>query len=283
MLTYHHIFNENIDYPFHIHILDSDYCVQAYKNGCLIANIMPNAGTGYSFNKFYTIEQSILELIVTGSRKSYGTIIDKSIFKTSNAKFVRNSSTGLFLTHKEGNYYWSAEDRSLFFFNPYYFSSRFLWEYSIGYIPNNIEVLDLWQDSSLFTNNIYDTDEFWAGMKTFEDVDPVKLDPFSNLTTGLTHTFTVNRIINELQDLKDGDILKFVGGPNVVEVEVKNTYTKALYNYDTVTTRPIITVPITIINPNKKVTIAKNLEPGSSEITNLVLYNNNITIQTRRI
>lgn len=283
MLKYRHIFNENLNYPFHIHYLESDTTSIAISlNQVHIGYFKPTKGTKYTFTKYYNIP-STFELLVVGSRQTYDRATNKTYFKDSAAKYIKNNNDDfLCLDHDTSKYYWSSTERSKFYFNPEYFSSKALWIWLIGYIPTGIATLDLFE-SSLFTDQIYLTDQVWGGQKDIVDVDPVTIDYFDNSVIGSTVSLSVDNFITELQDLKDNDIIKFDTGLETLEVTVKNIYTKATYASSTTTTRPITHVPINIINPNKECLYSKAQSIGDSETINLTLYNNDIQFDIARV
>lgn len=287
MLKYTHVFNTIVDYPYHIHMIESDTTSVAINlNGKLIGYFKPNTGNLYQFDKYLTIP-SILELMVVGSRQSYSTKIDNSFFKDATVKYIQDSR-GWFLVKNNltGGYFWSTTERTRFFFNPEYFSSNILWNYTIGYVPAGKVVNDVWEESAandLFLSQVYVTDESWGGEKIIADVDPIELLPFDNSTTGLLKTLGVDSFIDELQDLVNGDVITINNGTETVEVTVGNITTDAIYEVTNITTRPIGHVNIDIINPNKKIVYSKALVLDVEETINLELYSNNIQFTMKRI
>lgn len=284
MLTYEHIFNENLDYPFHIHIIDTNSTsVSISLNKLFIGQFKKTIGSTYTFSKHYQIPD-IFSLIVVGSRQNYTNKINNAYFKESTSRYIKNTA-GLYLNIDPDTkqYFWNANSRTKFYFNPEYFSSKFLWELTIGYMPIGTTVLDLFSDTSLFSNKVYETTEFWPGSKDIADVNPVTVDYFSLATIGVSKSFSVDYFINELQDLKDGDIIDITNGNDSLSIVVNNIYTKATYQAINTTTRPIIHVPIDIVNPNKKYVYSKDLAIGTSENINIQLHGNNIDFSIARI
>ncbi len=287
MLKYNHIFNENVDYPFHIHVIESSSTSVAVNlNGHLIGYFKPTAGITHAFTK-YTREFSILELMVVGTRQEYTKNIEASFFKDSTVKYIKNS-WGAFLTknNETNKYYWSNTSRTRFFFNPEYFNMKVCWEFVIGYIPQGKVTNTIWTEEAakeLFLNQIYLTEESWPGEKSIEDVEPLIVNHFDILTSGNSNDFVVDTFIEQLQDLVDGDEIVIDNGIEKLEITVSNTYTKALYDTINVTTRPLIHVPIDIVNPNKKILYSKGIDVGVEETINLELHGNNIQFNIQRI
>jgi len=283
MLVYEHIFNENLDYPFHVHIISSSSTsISISLNKLFIGQFKSTAGSTYTFTKYYQTP-NIFDLIVVGSRQNYTNKINDAYFKESTSRYVKNTA-GLYLNIDPDTklYFWNANSRTKFYFNPEYFSSKFLWELTIGYIPTGKIVLDLFSDTTLFSNKVYETTENWPGSKAIADVNPITIDYYSTSTTGIAKNYSVDYFINELQDLKNGDIIDITNGIDSLSITVSNIYTKAIYQQTNTTTRPIIHVPIDIINPNKKYVYSKDLVIGTNETTNLVLHNNIIQFTIER-
>ena len=287
MLSYDHVFNTDVDQPFHIHaIASSSTSVAINLNGVFVGYFKPNLGSTYTFIK-YTAAFSILDLMVVGTRQEYDKATSKSFFKDSVVKYIQNSFGDFLVRDNELNTYsWSSTARTRFFFNPEYFNSKVLWNYIVGYVPTGKIVTKVWSDYealTLFTNQIYITDETWTGDKAIPDVEPLAFLPFSNETMGIARDIVVDSFIEELQGLKDGDIITIDNGTETIEVTVENCYTNALYNPATETTRPLVHVPIDIINPNKKYLYTKGLDVGDEETINLELHGNNIQFNIKRI
>lgn len=287
MLKYNHIFNENVNYPFHIHAIESSSTsVSINLNGVNLGYFAPTVGTLHSFTK-YTAEFSILELMVVGTRQEYSKAIEASFFKDSTVKYIKNTAGRFLVKNNEtGKYYWSSTARTRFFFNPEYFNSKECWEFVVGYIPSGKILNDVWEEAeakSLFLDQIYLTSESWVGEKTIEDVDPLIISPFSNSLTGTAKEFVVDTFIDVLQDLEDGDKIVIDNGSEKIELVVENSYTKAVYETVNVTDRPINHVDIDIVNPNKKLVYSKALAIGTQEDIEIVLYDNNIAFSIERI
>lgn len=283
MLTYNHIFNENLDYFFHVHIIESNSASVSIKvNGIFIGNFKPTLGSTYSFNKYYEVPD-ILDLIIVGSRQTYSRKINNSYFKESTIRYVKNTA-GEFLCIDPDTeqYYWSTTSRNNFYFNPEYFSSKTLWEMTIGYMPTGKEALNILSNEQMFYNRVYETTRNWPGQRPIQDVDPIEEDYFSNLTTGSTKEFKVDYFIDELQGLNDDDEIEISNGIDTINVIVKNIYTTATYPVSTVTTRPITHVEIDIVNPNKKCLYSKAQEIDEVEDINLTLYGNDINFTIAR-
>ncbi len=287
MLSYEHVFNTDINMPFHIHAIDSSSTsVTINLNGKFIGYFKPNIGSLYTFVK-YTPAFSILDLMVVGSRHNYSKGISDSFFKDSTTKYIQ-SATGSFLVRdiQNNTYHWSDTSRTRFFFNPEYFNSKILWNYVVGYIPTGKTMVNIWSDSEaleLFTNQVYVTDEFWTGDKTILDVEPLTILPFTMATMGIAKNVVVDSFIYELQNLKNGDKITIDNGSETIELIVENCYTNAFYNPATETTRPLVHVPIDIINPNKKYLYSKGLDIGGEETINLELHDNIIQFNIKRI
>ena len=278
MLTYNHLFNENLEYPFHIHVIESNTTsVDISLNNVHVGYYKPTYGTKYILNKYYNIAD-ILNLMVVGSRQVYNKQKEKAYFKPSTIRYIRNPSGKFLVLDLETNkYYWSETSRTSFFFNPEYFSSKVVWENTIGYIPIGTTTADLWDEDTakdLFLTQIYETTQDWSGQITIADIEPITIDYFGNDISGEVKTLQVDTFIEELQDLKDGDILRIDNGLETLEVTVENIYTKAVYNTINETVRPLIHVPIDIINPNKKYLYSKPIVIGQEEDVILELESN---------
>lgn len=287
MLKYNHLFNENLDYPFHIHMIESNTTNVAISlNSVHLGYYASTYGSTYILNKYYNVP-NILELMVVGSRQIYNKQKEQAYFKDSTIRYIKNIVGDFLVLDLETNkYYWSENSRTNFFFNPEYFSSKILWEFTSGYVPLGTTTIDLWGEEeakNLFLNQIYETDQTWVGQKEILDVEPIDINYFGNDISGMVKVIQVDSFINELQDLEDGDIIRIDNGLEVLEITVENIYTSASYNSVTETTRPIVHVPIDIINPNKKYLYSKGLDIDEEETINLELNNNNIQFNIKRI
>lgn len=289
MLRYNHVFNTNLDYPFHIHVIESSSTsVSIGLNNVTVGTYKPTLGRLYSFQKYNSLQASILELMVVGSRQNYDRYLEAAIFKDSMIKYIKDvSGRFLVLDNTTGQYYWSYTDRTRFFFNPKYFSSEVLWNKTVGYIPTGEQGLDIWDSTTannlfLAQNYIVELDETWSGSKVIEDVDPVTVNSFNNDTEGLLTDYYVSEFIEDLQDLKDGDVITIDNGIDRLSITVENCWTEASYPLDNVTDRPIMHVPIDIVNPNKRVNYSKTMEMASQETISMTLYSNNIQFNITR-
>ena len=288
MLKYNHVFNTtNLDQPYHVHIIDSDSTSVAVNlNNNLVGYYKPTVGSLNTFTSYLNIP-NILDLMVVGSRQIYDAKKESTFFKVSTVRYISNHN-GQFLVknNNTGLYFWSYEERTSFFFNPEYFSSNLLWEITIGYVPTGVIVNDLWDEATandLFLSKVYTCEEFWIGEKQIDDVEPMAIDYFNNNTEGISKEVAVDFFIEELQQLVNGDILSFNNGSETLEVEVKNVYTSATYPAATETTRPIVHVPVDIVNPNKKYVYSKALAIGVSETVNIVIEGNSLQFDIARI
>ena len=146
MLRYDHVFNADVTKPYHIHVLESDTSsITVNLNGLFVCYVSSTIGTKYSFSKFNQLESTILQLLVSGSTASYTKKTDQLIFNSLRAKYIKEPG-GKFLArnNENGKYFWSTETRTVFFFNPFFFKSEFLWEYTLGYIPSKQQVINIW-------------------------------------------------------------------------------------------------------------------------------------------
>ncbi len=289
MLNYDHIFNTDINYPYHVHYIESDTStVSINVNGIFRGYFKPTRGSSYSFSKYTYMPYSLLEYIVVGSRQIYSRALSKSIFKDTLIKYIRNSSTGNFLSrnNETGNYYWHPVERTNFYFNPFYFRSSYLWQITIGYIPSKELTTDIFSYDaivSLVTPKIIDLDTAeWQGELEIPDIPPLAYEPYKEQTTGILVTRNVDYFIEELQDLKNGDLVSISNGKQKIEVTVENCSTSATYPAVTTTDRPIAHVPIEIINPNKKIVYSKSLAPGDQRAVDITLYDNEIHFLVQR-
>lgn len=287
MLKYNHIFNTDLDYPYHIHSIESDSTSLTINlNGSLVGYFRPTTGSTYSFTSYITTPD-ILSLMAVGSRQAYDKKKDASFFKESTVKYI-SCADGRFLVKNNANglYSWSTTERTRFFFNPEYFSSNFLWTYTIGYVPTGVVVDDLWDETTaqeLFLSKVYIHDSPWGGEQAIADVDPMTIDYFDNAVTGIEKTITVDYFLDELQDLVDGDIITINNGSETLDMTVKNCTTSATYAASTETTRPIVHVPIDVINPNKKVVYSKALAIGDTQTINITVEGNALQFDISRI
>lgn len=286
MLKYTHVFNSNVDNPYHVHIIESDTTSVAINlNGNLVGYFRPTVGTTYTYPKYVDIP-SIVDLMAVGSRQVYDNKTNAAFFKDSTVKYIKNGAGDfLVLNTISGDYYWSSTDRTRFFFNPEYFSSNILWNFTIGYTPSGKVVNDIWDDATakdLFLSQIYETTETWVGEKTIADVDPIAVLPFDIGTTGVMKTLGVDTFIEELQDLQNGDVININNGVETLDVTVANCTTDATYEAVNTTTRPLIHVPIDILNPNKKYVYTKALDIDTQEDIVLDLYGNTIEFSIAR-
>lgn len=287
MLKYNHVFNSNVDHPHHVHAIESDSTsVTINLNNSLVGYYKPTVGTAYDFTSYLDIPD-IMRLMAVGSRQTYDLKKDASFFKDKTVKYI-NNSLGKFLVRNNANglYYWSDTERTRFFFNPEYFSSNVLWEYTIGYVPTGVIVNDLWDSAvaeTLFYSKLYTSDQNWVGELAIDDVAPIEADYFGNATTGTAKTISIDYFIAELQELVNGDVLTINNGSETLEITVKNITTSATYAASTQTTRPIVHVPIDIVNPNKKVVYSKALAIGDSETINITIEGNDLQFDISRV
>ena len=122
----------------------------------------------------------------------------------------------------------------------------------------------------------------WSGELSIDTDDPVQYLSLIQIRRCIPKQLSVDSFIMELQDLSNGDIIAFSNGNERLEVEVKNVTTEASYPVSNATTRPIIHVPIDIVNPNKRLLYSKGLDSGAQETIQFELYNNNIQFQIAR-
>lgn len=288
MLSYNHVFNNNVDYPYHIHSIASDSTsVSINLNHVFLGYFKPTAGSTYVFQKYYSID-SIFDLLVVGSRQSYDRKKEASYFKESTARYIRNTANKYLVRDLITNkYYWSSSERSRFFFNPEYFSSEVLWNLTVGYVPSGWVTIDLWNEQTakdLFLTQTYVTTNDWVGQQEIADVDPITVDYFGNSLTGEVLNISVDYFITELQDLKNGDLIEINNGNESITVVVQNSETTiANYNRNTKTYRPLVHVPIDFINPNIKYLYTTSLNVGESKNISLTLHGLDINFYIKRI
>lgn len=286
MLKYDHTFNNDVNYPYHIHSIESNTSsISVNLNNVHIGYFKPTKGTTTSFDKYIT-PIDILGLMVTGSRQAYDSKTYDSFFKDSTSKYIKNTSGYFLVRNENGTYSWSLTSRSVFFFNPEYFNSKVLWEMTLGYVPTGVITNELLSDEearALFTPKNYITDTHWSEEQIIEDVAPLVLEHFSNLSSGTLTTVTVDYFIDELQDLKDGDTIIIDNGSETIELTVANCYTSATYVTYLETTRPIAHVDVDIVNPNKKYVYSQALTIDEIKNVSTTIDNNLVEFTVKRI
>lgn len=290
MLTYTHLFNiSDMSLPYHLHKIESDTTsVSVNLNGKLLGYYKPNKGTTYQFTKYLDLDNNIFDLLISGSLQTYSVKIDKTLFNDLTVTYIRLDDGRFLYKDNETNLYsWSTTLRSRFYFNPYYFDSKFLWELRMNYVPTGIQVTNQWPpnlERDIFLNTVvsFDNSFGWTGEQSITEVSPMTIDFFNNDVTGYTVPFELSEII-ELPDLYDGDVLTISNGKENINVTVSNCIpTQFTYDSYTETDRPIVHVPIQITNPNELVHYAKGLEREIEEVINLNLYNNDIQFTIKR-
>ena len=287
MLKYNHVFNTaDLTKPYHVHAIESSTTSVAINlNGNLVGYYKPTAGSLHAYTT-YTVVPSILSLMVVGSRQDYDTKKEDAFFKESTVKYISNGSFFLVRNNSNGLYYWSATERTSFFFNPEYFNSNLLWNLTIGYVPVGVIVNDLWDEAEakeLFYSKVYVSDIFWSGEQAIDDVEPITTEYFTNATAGISKDVSVDYFIEELQDLVNGDIITINNGSETLEVEVQNCESYASHASAMVTTRPIVHVPIDVVNPNKKFVYSKALAIGDFETINITVEGNDLQFDISRV
>lgn len=159
---------------------------------------------------------------------------------------------------------------------------------TLGYVPTGELPIDAWNDNNalnLFSSMVYTVGlyESWSGEQEIPQVGPFIPNPYNNDMLGHDKTYRVSHFIEELQDLKNGDIITLDNGLEQLKVKVENCWTEAHYPSTTITSRPIAHVPIEVVNPNKKIVYSKAFENGNQETIHLNLYDNNIQFNIVRI
>lgn len=290
MLEYKHLFNtSDLTLPYHLHKIKSDTTsVSINLNGKLLGYYKPNAGTKYNFTKYLDLEDEVFDLLIAGSLQDYGVKINKSLFNDNTVTYIRlEDGRFLYLDNESGLYSWSTQYRSRFFYNPYYFDSKFLWESRLGYMPTGVQVTNQWpanieQNLFLTTVKVFDNTFGWVGEQSITPVEPMTIDFFNNDTTGYSEDFGLSDLI-KLPDLYDGDTLTISNGKENITITVSNCIpTQFTYASYTETERPIVHVPIQLVNPNELVHYAKGLEREVEEVINLSLYDNDIQFTIKR-
>jgi hypothetical protein len=287
MLKYSHAFNyTELDQPFHIHKLESDSQTVALSiNNSHVGYYKPNPGYKYSFSKFLNIE-NLLELVVSGTAAEYSDAVNRSIFAEDKIIYVRNP-LGETLWHdlETGLYHWKTDLRSKFFFNPYFFDSRYLWIKTFGTMPSGVKCNDQWEDSTeekLFSSKFLEVTDTWTDGKAIDLVDPMVLEPYRYDTIGIESQFFVGAIL-DIPEVKNGDVLTFTTTKDTLVVEVKNCPdTNFIYAEHTVTDRPIVHVPIRVISPNELIHYAKGLPSNTTESITLNLHGTDVTFMITR-
>jgi hypothetical protein len=291
MLKYNHVFNTtDTTKPFHIHQIQSDTSyVEVAINDRYIGKFKPNynASTGIGFTKRVNItDDLIFNLLLSGSLASYDPKTESAIFSDEGIVYINNTD-GEFLSRNQetGKYFWSADQRSRFFFNPYYFDSEYLWKLKFGTMPTGVNCSCQWPDleQSLFLGLTYTTDRTWPGEEVIQPIEPLSIDYYAR-DEGIFTRYLYLDYILDLPHVLDGDVIKISNGNDLLEVEVKNSGEPLfIYENSTVTDRPMVHVPIRCINPNELVHYTKGLEPATQEVISLTLNNKSIQFKIKRI
>lgn len=288
MLKYNHAFNTtDLTQPFHVHQISSDTKeVKIHINSKLIGAFRPNGlalsdTNGQVYTRYLDLkDEDIFNLVVSGSRATYGTKIEESIFNDRSIIYVKNNSGKmLFRDPDTDKYSWEEDKRSRFFFNPYYFDSKNLWNLKLGYVPTGIICQDQWPDLeySLFTSLYYTTNLDWQGSVDIQPVEPMTVSYYNRATTGYASSFRIDRHL-DIPHVVDGDHVLITNGKESLEFDVSNSgETIVSYPTVTITNRPIIHVPLQFINPNELYHFAKPLDRGTQEVIHKVI--NDIDIQ----
>ena len=289
MLKYNHIFNTtNLDLPYHIHYIDSDTSSFIIRvNGISIGEFKPTVGTKYKFEKIVALPEEIWRLLIAGTNISYNKEINSIFYAESNIKYIKDGSGNYLAINPETNgYYWTTDIKTRFYFNPYYFSSSYLWTKLIGYVPTGVYLNNIWSEDEArdtFTQIEFLSTEIWQGERFFDTLPPVEISYFQEDQLGYSSFIEVGSFIYELQDLNNGDYITIDNGKETINFIVENCTTSALYEEETTTDRPIVHVPIQFINPNKEVLYAKTLESGAEETVAISLYDNDIKFTVKRL
>lgn len=271
MLRYNNIYNSTVLSENHnIAAIASDsYNVAIYVNNKLQEIVSPNVDTeGYAFDIFSMklSDTEIVNLIYSGSKQKYTLDVEKLIYSKSNTVYVKNLDGDYLYTDTLGNTYWSSQDKSRFFFNPYYFDSSYLWEKVFKKKPDNITTSGLWDlqsEIALFNKLTITVDS----VAIPSIVQPKIFSYFEQ--TGLTKRIYINKFLS--LKAKHGDKIKLKTDKESLEFiysPITNTAQMIIPDIDGISvSRPLISIPVKTINPNSELLYSKILNKGLNSFT----------------
>jgi hypothetical protein len=256
--------------------------IALYVNNTFIKYFTPNKVSGGSLvvTKKFNHGYNILENLHSGTIATYiDPRIDSAIFNENTYIYVKNT-LGKFL-HRvpdtTDSYEWHDTSRTKFFFNPYFWDSKYLWERLFGYVPTGISLTSQWpevDEINLFSKRTLVVQDTWTGMRTITTIVPSNINYFTNNLTGTEVTINLSHELD--LDLETGDEVIFTNGKdrlaftynpeNNASVKINGILVPGVVNIPNYT-RPIIHIPVVTIQPNKTLLFTKSLLNGVNNFT----------------
>jgi len=279
MLTYSHVYNQDIKYPYNIACINSDSTnVAIYVNSNLQEIASPNVSYTdkilFTTNKKQLSDQEVLDLIYSGTLQDYTLELNRVIFGPTNKVFIKRQSDDKFLyLSPEKILSWEETFKSRFFFNPYYFDSDYLWKKLFKQRPDNVNTTSLW--NVLEEQRLFNRSEIVLNVSELPNlVEPTNMDYFSGnspTSISLSHVIELKASIGDTIDLKtDKDTLSFTYNPTPGSRMIVPNIS------GTTCTRPWIHIPLRVLDPNKEILYTKILNRGINNFTIRVEEDGNV-------
>ena len=219
MLLYNYVY----DGANHRVVIGSDALqnnVAIYINGTFSKFVNPNLlrkGVGaFSYSKNFLHNFNVLENLHSGTIIEYSDQrLDSLIFNELTYIHVKNGD-GNYLHRNPANeneYEWHANDKTKFFFNPYFWDCRHLWEKITGYVPTNVTNTNQWPNDlaiAYFSKRTLTITDTWVGWQTINTIDPITIDRFTNQGSGTSITYELSHLID--LGATDGDEILLING-----------------------------------------------------------------------
>ena len=219
MLSYNYVY----DSANHRAVVGSDALqsnVAVYLNGTFSKFVNPNLlrkGVGtYSYPKNFLHSFNVLENLHSGTIIEYSDKrIESLIFNDLTYIYVKNGD-GNYLHRNPDNineYEWHATLRTRFFFNPYFWDCKHLWEKTTGYVPTNVVNTQQWPTDfaiSYFSKRTLTVTDTWVGWQVINTIEPIEVDRFTNNGSGTSITYELSHLID--LGAADGDEVLLING-----------------------------------------------------------------------